>query len=67
MTIAHAKRREALARLLAAALMGLTEDPTGAKLPEDCWRQMNDKAEAVLFIATDGRTPFKAADYRGPG
>lgn len=65
--MAHAKRREAMARLLAAALMGLVKDPTGAALPEDCWQQMNDKAEAVLFIATNGQTPFKAADYQGPG
>lgn len=55
---AHDQRREALARLLAAALMGLVNDPTGSKLPEDCWRQMLPKADAVLFIATNGRTPY---------
>lgn len=67
LTMAHAARREAMAKLIAAALMGLIKDPTGAKLPEDCWQQMNKKAEAVLFIITNGQTPFEAADYHGPG
>jgi hypothetical protein len=50
----YEKRRDALARLLAASLMGLVEDPTGANLPEDCWRQMIPKANAILFIVSVG-------------
>jgi hypothetical protein len=65
--VSHSQRREALAKILAAALMGLVKDPTGANLPADCWGQMTDKAEAVLFIATNGQTPYKQTDYQGPG
>jgi hypothetical protein len=46
------QRREALARVLAASLMGLVKDTAGAKLPEDCWRQMTTKADAILFIVS---------------
>lgn len=44
----HEERLEAMAKLLAAALMGLVKDPTGSKLPPDCWKQMLPKAEATL-------------------
>jgi hypothetical protein len=50
---AYQKRRIALARLLCASLMGLTEDATGANLPEDLWSKMLPKADAVLFIVSD--------------
>lgn len=46
-------RRERLARLLAASLMGLDGDPAGDKLPADCWRQMMKKADAILFINSE--------------
>lgn len=64
----HHQRREAMAKLLAAAIMGLREDPTGSNLPQDCWEKMLPKAEAVLFIATNGQTPYQTHDtYHGPG
>lgn len=63
----HKHRREAMARLLAAALMGLIKDPTGINLPEDCWMQMLPKADATLFIATNGQTPYQSDSYHGPG
>jgi len=52
MTIAYHARREALAKILAASLMGLVKDPTGTRLPEECWRQMVAKADAILFIVS---------------
>jgi len=48
------QRRNALARLLAASIMGLVKDPAGTKLPEDCWRQLVPKANAILFIVSQG-------------
>lgn len=50
----YEQRAEALARILAASLMSLVKDPTGAKLPKDCWRQMLPKANAILFIVSTG-------------
>lgn len=46
----YSQRREALAKLLAASIMGLVKDPTGAKLPRDCWEVLLPKADAILFI-----------------
>jgi hypothetical protein len=34
-------------------MMGLVRDPTGSNLPDDCWRQMTAKADAVLFITSE--------------
>ena len=48
------QRQKALAQLLAASLMQLIKDPTGINLPEDCWRQMLPKANAILFVTTEG-------------
>ena len=50
----YQQRRDALARILAASLMGLVKDPTGSGLPEECWRQMAAKADAILFIVSTG-------------
>jgi hypothetical protein len=63
---AYEQRRDAMARILAASLMGLVRDPTGAKLPEDCWRQMVPKANAILFIVSRGvehETAGKALEH----
>lgn len=57
---AYDQRSDALARILAASLMGLVNDPTGSGLPEDCWRQMSAKANAILFIVSSG-TEHEAA------
>lgn len=48
----YQQRRDALARILAASLMGLIKDPTGSGLPEVCWRQMATKADAILFVVS---------------
>jgi hypothetical protein len=72
------QRRNALARLLAASIMGLVKDPAGTKLPEDCWRQLVPKANAILFIVSTGNEHILAGTalerdfdaehgYRGPG
>lgn len=53
-TTPYQQRSDALARVLAASLMGLVKDPTGNRLPEDCWRQMTAKANAILFIVSSG-------------
>ena len=59
----HEARREALARLLAAEIMGLVKDPLGARLPEECWSQMTQQADAalVLFTRTDAAMRSMAA------
>jgi hypothetical protein len=57
------ERRDALAQLLAASLMGLVDDPTGADLPEDCWGRMRPKANAILFILS----PTTDSDHRLAG
>jgi len=78
MTIAYQQRRDALARVLAASLMGLVKDPTGSGLPDDCWRQMTAKANAILFIVSSGLEHDEAGKalerdldpergYHGPG
>lgn len=60
----HEQRREAMARVLAAALMGLVKDPTGANLPEDLWKRMLPKADGALFLTT---SDYEAEDdYHGP-
>ena len=73
---AYEQRRDALARIPAASLMGLLKDATGAKLPEDCWRQMVPKANAILFIVSQGVEHAAAGkalerdldvELRGPG
>jgi len=56
----YEQRSDALARILAASLMGLVKDPTGIGLPEKCWRQMTAKANAILFIVSSG-TEHEAA------
>jgi hypothetical protein len=40
--------------MVTASLMQLVKDPTGSQLPEDCWRQMAPKANAILFIMSEG-------------
>ena len=47
------QRRRTMARLIAASIMGLRNDATGANLPEDCWEQTLQKADATLFILSD--------------
>jgi hypothetical protein len=47
-----------MARLLAATLMGLVKRPIGDQLPEECWTQMLPKADAILFIISEGRAPY---------
>lgn len=54
-TLAHEARRIALAKLLAAAAMGLTEDATGARLPPGLWQQALAKADAVFLLAARWR------------
>jgi hypothetical protein len=54
------KRRNALARLLAASIMGLVKDPAGVNLPEDCWGQLVSKANAILFIVSTGNEQILA-------
>ena len=49
---AHHRRREALARLLAAEIMGLVKDPLGERLSAECWQQMTAKADAALLLCT---------------
>jgi hypothetical protein len=49
----YEQRRDALARVLAASVMGLVKDAAGANLPAECWRQMSPKAAAFLFIVSD--------------
>lgn len=48
------KRRIVMAKLLAASIMGLRKDATGANLPEDIWHQMLAKADAVFVILSEG-------------
>lgn len=63
----YQQRRDALARILAASLMGLAKDPTGSGLPEDCWRQVAPKADAILFIVSSGldhETARKELEWR---
>lgn len=47
-----------MARVLAAAVMNLVKDPTGSRLPPEVWRLLLPKADAVLFIITNGRAPY---------
>jgi hypothetical protein len=65
------QRRIAMAKLLAASMMGLRKDATGSKLPEDLWRQMLPKADAVLFIISNTDQAAAGAKleqhYQGPG
>lgn len=61
MTAPYEQRRDTLARLLAASLMQLVKDPTGSRLPEDCWRQMAPKANAILFIVSPPGTEHNVA------
>jgi hypothetical protein len=74
----YQQRRDALARVLAASLMGLVKDATGSTLPEDCWHQMLAKADAILFIVSSGPEHEAAGEeleraldpecgYHGPG
>lgn len=51
-TIGHQARREAMARLLAAEIMGLRNDPLGQNLPAECWSQVVKKADAALLLFT---------------
>lgn len=44
------RRREALAKLLAADMMKMRRDPTGFNLPPDLWRLMLPKADAILLL-----------------
>jgi hypothetical protein len=48
----HKARREALARLLAAEIMGLVKDPLGSRLPTECWSQMMRVADAAMVLGT---------------
>lgn len=57
------RRRDALARLLAASLLDLVADPTGADLPEACWKKMTQKANAILFVVS----PTTDSDHRLAG
>ena len=69
------RRREAVARALAASMMGLVKDAEGGNLPDDCWKQMVAKADAVLFLASNGKDHEEAGrmlernqgTYHGPG
>ena len=74
----YEQRRDTLARLLAASLMSLTKDAIGTELPEEAWRQMVPKANAILFIVSTGNEHENAGKalerdldqergYRGPG
>ena len=76
MSTPYEYRRDTLARVLAASLMGLVKDPAGNALPEDCWGQMKAKADAILFIVSTGAEHESAGkslerhlsgDYHGPG
>jgi hypothetical protein len=49
-------RRERVARVLAASLMGLIKDPTGDRLPDECWQQLLPKADSILFITSQPGT-----------
>ena len=59
---AYTKRREALARILAASVMGMINDPLGQHLPDECWQQMTAKADAIFSIISAG--PDKGAAGR---
>jgi hypothetical protein len=50
----YEQRRDALARILAALLMELRDDPTGADLPQECWWPTRAKAAAILFLISKG-------------
>jgi hypothetical protein len=72
----YSQRRIALAKLLAASMMGLRKDATGSDLPEDLWRQMLSKADATFFIVSDTdraeagaklESGIDGARYHGPG
>jgi len=56
-TTPYEVRRERMARVLAASLMGLVKDPAGDRLPAECWEQMLPKADAILFITSQPETP----------
>lgn len=70
----YQKRRDALARILAASVMGLVKDATGSGLPDDCWQTMAPKADAILFIVSDQdrnnagkELEHNQGAYHGPG
>lgn len=42
---------EPLARELAARKMGLRQDPSGSRLPEDLWKQMEQEARLALGLS----------------
>jgi hypothetical protein len=68
----YQQRRVALAKLLAASMMGLRGDATGANLPEDLWERLLPKADAVFFIVSDidrgeAASKMETQSYRGPG
>lgn len=48
----HQRRREALAKLLAAAIMDLQRNPLGGRLPDEIWRQAQARADTVLSLVT---------------
>jgi hypothetical protein len=56
-TTPYEVRRERMARVLAASLMGLLKDPAGDHLPAECWMQMLPKADSILFITAPPGTP----------
>jgi hypothetical protein len=50
MSAAKSERVAALARIIAAEMMGLTQDPLGEKLPEELTSQCVERAKAILTI-----------------
>jgi hypothetical protein len=50
MSAAKSERVAALARIIAAEMMGLTADPLGEKLPDELTKQCEERAKAVLTI-----------------
>lgn len=56
MSTSYDVRRERMARLLAASLMGLVKDPAGDRLPDECWKQMLAKADSIFFIVSQPGT-----------
>jgi hypothetical protein len=62
---AHAMRREALARLLAAEIMGLSNDPLGQSLPIECWSQMTPMADAAMLLSTHTEASKQDVASRG--
>ena len=58
------KALERIARKMAAAKMGLVEDPDGLRLPDDLWKQYLQQAARDMAVAEVAASLFSATLIR---